>query len=71
MIPDCENYQQEKQWTGKRELTKKKQQKTVLDTVNLRYNKCFTSDLDAVNFPVTIANCVSHFESQLNSIGVT
>jgi hypothetical protein len=30
----------------------------------------FMSDLDDVNFPVTIANCVSPFGSHLNSIGV-
>jgi hypothetical protein len=30
----------------------------------------FLSDLDDVNFPVTVANCVSPFGSHLNSIGV-
>jgi hypothetical protein len=30
----------------------------------------FMSDLDDVNFPVTIANCVSPSGSHLNSIGV-
>jgi hypothetical protein len=30
----------------------------------------FMSDLDDVNFPVTIANCVSPFVSHLNSIRV-
>jgi hypothetical protein len=30
----------------------------------------FMSDLDDVNFPVTKANCVSPFESRLNSIRV-
>jgi hypothetical protein len=28
------------------------------------------SDFDDVNFPVTVANCISPFESHLNSIGV-
>jgi hypothetical protein len=31
----------------------------------------FMSDLDDVNFPVTVANCVSPFGCHLNSIGVT
>jgi hypothetical protein len=31
----------------------------------------FMSDLDDVNFPVTIANCTSPFGSHLNSIRVT
>jgi hypothetical protein len=30
----------------------------------------FESDLDDVNFPVTVANCVSPFGCHLNSIGV-
>jgi hypothetical protein len=30
----------------------------------------FMSDLDDVNFPVTVANCVSPFGCHLNSIGV-
>jgi hypothetical protein len=30
----------------------------------------FTSDLDDVNFPVTVANCVSPFGCHLNSVGV-
>jgi hypothetical protein len=30
----------------------------------------FMSDLDDINFPVTIANCVSPFGCHLNSIGV-
>jgi hypothetical protein len=29
-----------------------------------------TSNFDDVNFPVTVANCISHFGSQLNSIRV-
>jgi hypothetical protein len=30
----------------------------------------FMSDLDGVNFPVTVANCNSPFGSHLNSTGV-
>jgi hypothetical protein len=30
----------------------------------------FMSDFDDVNFPVTVANCISPFGSYLNSIGV-
>ena len=30
----------------------------------------FMSDLDDVNFPVTVANCVSPFKSHLNGIGM-
>jgi hypothetical protein len=30
----------------------------------------FMSDFDDVNFPVTVANCISPFGSHLNSIGV-
>jgi hypothetical protein len=48
---------------------------TVYFMLEKRRHHCqvtsFSSDLDDVNFPVTVANCVCRFVSHLNSIGVT